>query len=97
MFCFQLLLAVAVAGMSIQSSNPANLLPSASSVVNMADSHDRQAFAMVTRMKDEPMDVESIETKQEEVHFKISRPYTTGLTFKRRDLTLMLRLDFSNI
>ncbi len=67
LFYFQLLLAVAVAGMSIQSSNPANLLPSASSVVNMADSHDRQAFAMVTRMKDEPMDVESIETKQEEV------------------------------
>ena len=64
---FQLLLAVAVAGMSIQSSNGSNLLPSATSVVNMADSHDRQAFVMVSKMKDEPMDVESIETNKEEV------------------------------
>ena len=64
---FQLLLAVAVAGMTIQSSNGANLMPSASSVVNMADSHDRQAFVMVSKMKDEPMDVESIETNKEEV------------------------------
>ena len=63
----QLLLAVAVAGMTIQSSNGANLMPSASSVVNMADSHDRQAFVMVSKMKDEPMDVESIETNKEEV------------------------------
>ena len=63
----QLLLAVAVAGMTIQSSNGANLMPSASGVVNMADSHDRQAFVMVSKMKDEPMDVESIETNKEEV------------------------------
>ena len=53
--------------MTIQSSNGANLMPSASSVVNMADSHDRQAFVMVSKMKDEPMDVESIETNKEEV------------------------------
>ncbi len=61
-----------MAGMTIQSSNGGNLLPSATSVVNMADTHDRQAFAMVTKLKDEPMDVESIETNKEEVSVNLN-------------------------
>ena len=42
-----------------------SLLPSATSVVNLADSHDRATFNMVATMKEEPMDVESLENKEE--------------------------------
>ncbi len=63
----QLLLAVAVTGMTIQAASGSHLLPAATSVVALADAHDRQAFALASRMKDEPMDVESIDTNKEEV------------------------------
>ncbi|XP_048245320.1 transformation/transcription domain-associated protein-like isoform X4 [Haliotis rufescens] len=64
--CTELLLSVAVNGMTINSSSPMNLLPSACSVVNLADSHDRATFAIVSKMKEEPMDVESIDSNKEE-------------------------------
>ena len=44
-----------------------NLLPSASSVVNLADSQDRAAFATLMKIKEEPMDVESVDSNKEEV------------------------------
>lgn len=44
-----------------------NLLPSASGIVNLADSQDRVAFATVMKMKEEPMDVESLDSNKEEV------------------------------
>ena len=59
-------------GLSVQSSSSANLLPSATSVVNLADSHDRAAFAMVARMKEEPMDVESLDANKEDVSVMLS-------------------------
>lgn len=65
--CMELVSAVAVNGTSIQSSSQTNLLPAATSVVSLADSHDRAAFAMVTKMKEEPMDVESLDGNKEEV------------------------------
>ena len=80
---------MAVAGMTIQSSNGANLMPSASSVVNMADSHDRQAFVMVSKMKDEPMDVESIETNKEEVRVRVL------VNFFILDLRWFMKLNLS--
>ncbi|XP_041366452.1 transformation/transcription domain-associated protein-like [Gigantopelta aegis] len=64
--CIELLLSVAVNGLSIQSSSPMNLLPSACSVVNLADSHDRASFATIVRMKEEPMDVESLDSNKED-------------------------------
>ena len=64
---FKLLVAVAVHGMTIQCSNPANLLPTPTAVVSLADSHDRAAFAMVAKMKEEPMDVESVDPSKEDV------------------------------
>ncbi|XP_064648217.1 transformation/transcription domain-associated protein-like isoform X2 [Lineus longissimus] len=64
--CMELVSAVAVNGTSIQSSSQTNLLPAATSVVSLADSHDRAAFAMVTKMKEEPMDVESLDGNKEE-------------------------------
>ena len=60
-------MAVAVHGMTIQCSNPANLLPTPTAVVSLADSHDRAAFAMVAKMKEEPMDVESVDPSKEDV------------------------------
>ena len=43
-----------------------NLLPSASSIVNMADSQDRATFATIMKMKEEPMDV-VVDSNKEEV------------------------------
>ncbi len=60
-------MSVAVNGMTINSSSPMSLLPSACSVVNLADSHDRATFAIVSKMKEEPMDVESVDSNKEEV------------------------------
>ena len=36
---------------------------SAQLVINLADGQDKTAFALATNIKDEPMDVESIDTK----------------------------------
>ena len=63
----QLLLMVAVNGHSIQSANSAGLLPAATNVIGYGDSQDRATFAMVTKMKEEPMDVESLDTNKDEV------------------------------
>ena len=85
--CLELLLAVAVAGMSIQSSNGGNLVSSATSVVNMANSHDCQAFIMASRMKDEPMDVESIEANKEEdeIYIELSGDSSEERASRSRD------------
>ncbi|KAJ8314001.1 hypothetical protein KUTeg_008562 [Tegillarca granosa] len=64
--CVELLMSVAVNGHSIQSTSSMNLLPSASGIVNLADSQDRVAFATVMKMKEEPMDVESLDSNKEE-------------------------------
>lgn len=63
-YVLQLVLNVAVSGHSVQGS-PAASLPAATSVVNLADSHDRANFNMVAKMKEEPMDVETLENKEE--------------------------------
>ena len=63
----QLVLGVAVSGIGVQNSNPLGNVPTTTSIINMADSHDRMAFMMVTKMKEEPMDVQSIEVAKEEV------------------------------
>ena len=65
---FQLILSVAMNGTSIQSSAIMNLLPSASSIVNMADSQDRATFATIMKMKEEPMDV-VVDSNKEEVRY----------------------------
>ena len=57
---------VAMNGLSIKSAQQTCLLPAATSVVGYADSHDRATFAMVTKMKEEPMDVESLDNKEED-------------------------------
>ena len=63
---FQLILSVAMNGHSIQSSAVMNLLPSASSIVSLADSQDRATFATIMKMKEEPMDV-VVDSNKEEV------------------------------
>ncbi|XP_076468689.1 transformation/transcription domain-associated protein-like isoform X2 [Babylonia areolata] len=59
--CIELLMLVAVSGTAIQSSSPMNLLPSASSVINMADSQERATFANIMHIKEENMDVELVD------------------------------------
>lgn len=69
----QLLMLVAVSGTAIQSSSPMNLLPSASSVINMADSQERAIFAKVMHIKEESMDVELVDPPSEvkEVSYRV--------------------------
>jgi len=43
-------------------------LPSCANVISFADIHDRTAFAMVTKMKEEPMDIESLDNNKDEVN-----------------------------
>ena len=52
---------------NIQSSSPMNLLPSACSVISLADSQERAEFAALMKVKEEPMDVETVDTIKEEV------------------------------
>ena len=57
---------VAMNGLSIKSFQQTCLLPAATAVIAHADAQDRSTFAMVTKMKDEPMDAESLDNKDEE-------------------------------
>lgn len=49
----------------ISTSCQGSMLPSITNVINLADSHDRAAFAMATHIKQEPRERESNETKEE--------------------------------
>ena len=53
-----------MSGTGIQTSTGQGLL-AATGVIAMADTHDRAVFAKVTKMKEEPMDVETLENKDE--------------------------------
>ncbi|XP_053373271.1 transformation/transcription domain-associated protein-like isoform X1 [Mercenaria mercenaria] len=64
--CIELLMSVAVNGHTIQSSSSLNLLPSASSIVSLADSQDRAHFATIMKMKEEPMDIETLDSNKED-------------------------------
>lgn len=44
------------------------MLPSITNVINLADSHDRAAFAMATHVKQELRERENSETKEEVGH-----------------------------
>lgn len=47
------------------------MLPSITNVINLADSHDRAAFAMATHIKQEPRERENSETKEEVSYLQI--------------------------
>ncbi|XP_023232044.1 transformation/transcription domain-associated protein-like [Centruroides sculpturatus] len=64
--CLELLLVTAVTTTTIQSSTTTSLLPSVTSVINLADSQERANFAMVTSVKEEPADVDCVENKDDE-------------------------------
>lgn len=49
------------------------MLPSITNVINLADSHDRAAFAMVTHVKQEPRERENSESKEEVMFFMESK------------------------
>ncbi|MGH0143484.1 UNVERIFIED_CONTAM: hypothetical protein FKN15_046212 [Acipenser sinensis] len=67
----RLLLAVCERGTTIGTNCQGAMLPSITNVINLADSHDRAAFAMVTHVKQEPRERENSETKEEDVEIDI--------------------------
>uniref|UniRef100_A0A670YBT6 Transformation/transcription domain associated protein n=1 Tax=Pseudonaja textilis TaxID=8673 RepID=A0A670YBT6_PSETE len=69
--CIELLLAVCERNTTIGTSCQGATLPSITNVINLADSHDRAAFAMVTHIKQEPHERENSESKEEEVEIDI--------------------------
>ena len=78
-----------MSGHTIQSSSPMNLLPSASSIVNLADSQERAAFANIMKMKEEPMDVESVDSNKEEVS---KGQLLSIFYFKKKNMTWMQKI-----
>lgn len=89
----QLLLAVCEKGAPIGTSCQGAMLPSITNVINLADSHDRAAFAMVTHVKQEPRERENSESKEE-----VMPPIAWGLLFTAESLFLLANflsaLDF---
>ncbi|XP_053269961.1 transformation/transcription domain-associated protein isoform X1 [Pleuronectes platessa] len=69
--CGELLLAVCERNTIIGTSCQGSMLPSITNVINLADSHDRAAFAMATHVKQEPRERENSETKEEDVEIDI--------------------------
>nr|XP_055031300.1 transformation/transcription domain-associated protein isoform X3 [Misgurnus anguillicaudatus] len=69
--CTELLLAVCERNTTIGTSCQGSMLPSITNVINLADSHDRAAFAMATHIKQEPRERENSETKEEDVEIDI--------------------------
>ncbi|KAM4716051.1 transformation/transcription domain-associated protein isoform 2-T2 [Anableps anableps] len=69
--CIELLLAVCERHTIIGTSCQGSMLPSITNVINLADSHDRAAFAMATHVKQEPRERENSETKEEDVEIDI--------------------------
>uniref|UniRef100_A0A8C1A949 Transformation/transcription domain-associated protein n=1 Tax=Cyprinus carpio carpio TaxID=630221 RepID=A0A8C1A949_CYPCA len=69
--CIELLLAVCERNTTIGTSCQGSMLPSITNVINLADSHDRAAFAMATHIKQEPRERENSETKEEDVEIDI--------------------------
>ncbi|KAM5151825.1 transformation/transcription domain-associated protein [Mantella aurantiaca] len=69
--CIELLLAVCEKSTTIGTSCQGAMLPSITNVINLADSHDRAAFAMVTHVKQEPRERENSESKEEDVEIDI--------------------------
>ncbi|XP_030195431.1 transformation/transcription domain-associated protein isoform X5 [Gadus morhua] len=69
--CTELLLAVCERNTIIGTSCQGSMLPSITNVINLADSHDRAAFAMATHVKQEPRERENSETKEEDVEIDI--------------------------
>ncbi|MEJ1281789.1 transformation/transcription domain-associated protein [Cricetulus griseus] len=69
--CIELLLAVCEKSTAIGTSCQGAMLPSITNVINLADSHDRAAFAMVTHVKQEPRERENSESKEEDVEIDI--------------------------
>ncbi|XP_048465653.1 transformation/transcription domain-associated protein [Rhincodon typus] len=69
--CIELLLAVCEKNTTIGTNCQGAMLPSITNVINLADSHDRAAFAMVTHVKQEPRERENSESKEEDVEIDI--------------------------
>lgn len=83
--CIELLLVTAVDGIPIQSSSPTVMLPSVTSVIEQADSQERANFAMATSIKEEPMDVETVESKEvRKIFISLSQIKILCVSFKTR-------------
>ncbi|XP_069681279.1 transformation/transcription domain-associated protein isoform X3 [Periplaneta americana] len=65
--CIELLVVTAAPNTPIQMSSNANLLPSITSVINLADSAEKDSFVMSVNVKEEPAEIpESMDTHDKE-------------------------------
>uniref|UniRef100_T1JAK1 Transformation/transcription domain-associated protein n=1 Tax=Strigamia maritima TaxID=126957 RepID=T1JAK1_STRMM len=69
--CIELILVTAVNGLSIQSSSASTMVPSINSIIHLADSQDRNSFSIFSNVKEEPMDVEILDSNKEEEEIDI--------------------------
>jgi hypothetical protein len=60
----QLVLTIAVSEHEMQNASAQALLPSAASIVNMADSHDKAAFSSSSRPRLDTMESEAADTAE---------------------------------
>ncbi|RZF45958.1 hypothetical protein LSTR_LSTR008335 [Laodelphax striatellus] len=72
--CIELIMVTADANYQIQLSEDSPLLPSVTSVINLADQADRDKFAIFMPIKEEPNDVEmpSVDANQAELDLDLS-------------------------
>nr|XP_042899044.1 transformation/transcription domain-associated protein isoform X5 [Parasteatoda tepidariorum] len=64
--CIELLLVTAVEGATVQSSTPTVMLPAITAILEQADAQEKANFATATLIKEEPMDVVSVDAREEE-------------------------------
>lgn len=81
--CIELLLATATAGTAIQNCTPSSHLPAMTAVIGLAEPSDRNAFNVLSNIKEEPTDVETVEAhveKEEELaEIELSNSSVDGL------------------
>lgn len=69
------------------------MLPSITNVINLADSHDRAAFAMVTHVKQEPRERENSESKEEVMSRFRATPFYGRMSFLQFCISLRFFLE----
>eukprot|EP00094_Tigriopus_californicus_P003836 TCALIF_03692-PA protein Name:"Similar to TRRAP Transformation/transcription domain-associated protein (Homo sapiens)" AED:0.01 eAED:0.01 QI:3/1/1/1/1/1/3/160/3083 len=87
--CIELLLSIAVAGLPINNCTPTSRLPTMTTVIALAEPGDRNAFDVLSSIKEEPTDVETVEAhdKEEELTTEMDLANHADSTLKKEGLT----------
>lgn len=80
--CIELLMSTATAGIPIQNCTPSSHLPAMTGVIELAEAADRNAFNVLSSIKEEPADVESdpsvLPTTHERTDEEMDMDYSTN-------------------